>query len=456
MKKVLLTTAALGLGLALSASVATAMTFTAGGKANLTGIYLNHGDHSRSSQGGNAFKAGLLSDDTDGNVDGWHQSFYLYPKLMINDQTSVQGEMRFIDREVYGSDAKDNGDMMKVFKLWANWNSPFGTVSFGRMPAGTFGSKFLDSTGRADRIKISTSMGAVGVWAVYQKNLETDAYWGDTEEGDDATFYAGVSFGSDMGQTDLAVAHNRIDEDASSWDDESSHSEVWYNGNYSLGAIGIAAEAKYALGEDEEGDDISSFAAMINANTNIDNLTVGFLGFYGQGDDENDGDNNGFVTASGFGNDFNPFVIATGDYFGILNGDKNSALSAIDFSRTISNGWSAPGNGDNPGAIAAALYAAIPISDQLTVSAAIGHIWADEDFGLDNKMGWEVDFNMSYKLADNLTYAASVAYMKPGEMIEDFADIDQWYPNSGFTNPNTNTDGTNSIIAVVQSLTMTW
>jgi hypothetical protein len=300
------------------------------------------------------------------------------------------------------------------------------------MPAGTFGSKFLDSTGSADRIKISTSMGAVGIWGVYQKNLEQDAYWGNTEEGDDATFYAGVSFGSDMGQTDLAVAHNRIDEDASSWDDESSHSEVWYNGNYSLGAIGIAAEAKYALGEDEEGDDISSFAAMINANTNIDNLTVGFLGFYGQGDDENDGDNNGFVTASGFGNDFNPFVIATGDYFGILNGDKNSYLSAVDWG-------SVTGNGDNPGAIALAAYGVFPVSDVLTVNAALGHVWADETpSGVDSKMGLEVDLGMSYKLVDNLVYSASIAYMKTGEMIEDaFGDA-------------------NNILALVHSLTMTW
>ena len=437
MKKVLLTSAALGLGLALTASVATAMTFTTSGKANLTGIYLNHGDSSSA-----GFKAGLVDESTDDNVDGWHQSFKVMPKLQINDQTSVQGEIRFIDRQVYGDNTDDYNPT--IYTLWANWMSPVGTISFGRMPAGTFGSAFLDSTGKADRIKFATEMGAVGIWAVYQKNLEQDAFWGYTDQADDATFYAGVSFGSDMGRTDLAVAHNRIDEDASWWDSESSHSEVWFNGSYSIGAIGIAAEAKYALGEDEEGDDISSFAGMINANTNIDNLTVGFLGFYGQGDDEPDSDNNGFVTAHGFGNDFNPFVIATGDYFGILNGDKNPALSAIDFSDNVNNGWYADGNGDNPGALAAAVYVAIPVSDQLVVSAALGHIWADQDYGFDNKMGWEVDFNMSYKLVDNLTYAASVAYMKPGQMIEDYAEA--FYSGAG----------TNSILAVVHSLTMTW
>jgi len=440
MKKVLLTTAALGLGLALTATVASAATFSAGGKANITGIYLNHGDASSA-----GFKAGLVDDGTDENVDGWHQSFYFYPKVMINDQTSIQGELRFIDRQVFGdSTSNDASEMMKVYKLWANWNAPFGTVSFGRMPCGTWGSKFLDSTGTCDRIKVSSAMNGVSWALIYQKNEENDTYSGWTDEGDAASYYAGVGFGNDMGKTDIAVWHTISDENNYPNNDY-SNTEFWFNGAYNFGAIGLGIEAKYAMGDDPSNSDVdvSSFAAMVNVNTNIDTMTVGFLGFYGQGDDDpTDGDNNGYTTRKGFGNDFNPFVIATGDYFGILNGDKNSYHSAIDFNAGANNG-----DGMNPGAIAAALYAVMPINDQLTVNAAVGHIWAaatdiaGQDF--DNKLGFEVDLGMSYKLVDNLTYSLSIAYMKPGTFVEDA--VDYLYG-----------DDVNNILALVHSLTMTF
>jgi len=426
MKKVLLTVSALGLGLAL-ATTASAVTFTAGGKANITGIYLNHGDHSTSSQGGQPFKAGIEDDGTDENVDGWHNSFYLYPKIEINDATNVQAELRFIDRQIYGNSDRDT---MKVFRMWANWNAPFGTVSFGRMPAGTWGNNpFLDSTSSADRIAVSIPMGATSLYGVYQKNIEEDAYWGWTDKGDSASYLAGVKFGNDMGTTDIAVWHTRVDEDQGDYD----NTELWYSGAYSFGAIGLAAEAHYAMGDDSSHNDISSFAAFVNANTKIDTMTVGGLLIYGQGDDDVDGDNNGYVTRKGLGNDFNPFLIATGDYFGLLNGDKNNYLSALDWPATT-----ATGNGDNPGCIALAAYLVAPINDQMTINAAAGHVWADKDFGLDNKIGWEIDLGMSYKLADNLTYSASIGYLKAGQMLEDYLG------------------DTNNILALVHSLTMTW
>lgn len=421
------------------------MSFTAGGKANITGIYLNHGADSMA-----GFMAGVIDDGSNDNVDGWHQSFYLYPKLQINDNTSVEGEMRFIDRQVlgaslgpipahYSSPYSQYWTTNNVYRLWANYKSPIGTFSFGRMPAGTWGNNaFLDSTTRADRITFSTDMGATNLYAIYQKNLETDAYTGDTDEGDQATYVAGVKFGSDMGTTDISVWYNVADQDAGDW----TNTEIWYSGAYSFGAIGLATEIHYAMGDDPSNtsNDISSFAGMVNLNTKIDTTTVGFLGFWAQGDeDSTDGDNNGYVTRAGLGNDFNPFVIATGDYFGLYNGDKNSYLSALGISGIT-------GDGDNPGCIATALYAAVPVNDQMTVSAAVGHIWADQSdilgMDLDNKVGWEIDLNMSYKLADNVTYAASVAYLQAGQMLKDAADLGG--------------ADTSNILAVVHSLTLTW
>ena len=422
MKKVLLTVSALGLGLALSVTAASAMTFTAGGKANITGIYLNKGGSSAA-----GFLAGVNANNPDEANDGFHNSFYLYPKLVINDQTSIDAELRFIDRQVYGK--QTDSDQMNVYRLWATWKSPVGAISFGRLPAGTWGlTKFLDSTGRADRIKWVGSFNGVTPYLVYQKMSEADAYSGLSDEADSALWLPGVAFSNDMGKTDIAVAHRRYDADAGDYE----NTELWYSGSYTLGAIGLEAEVQYAMGDDASGNDISSFAAFVNVNTQVDTLTVGGLLIYGQGDDDaTDGDNNGFLTRNGVGNDFNPFLIATGDYFGLLNGDKNNYLSALGMA-------TGTGNGDNPGFIALAGYVVMPVNDQLSVNAAAGHIWADEDFGLDNKIGWEIDLGMSYKLVDNLTYTAGIGYMNPGEMLDDVMG------------------DTNNIFAVVHSLTMTW
>jgi hypothetical protein len=175
---------------------------------------------------------------------------------------------------------------------------------------------------------------------------------------------------------------------------------------------------------------------MITATMGFDNLTAGFIGFYCQGDDTVDNDNEGYACKGGTGNDYNPFLIATGDYFGLLNGDKGGYLAALGFSGVT-------GNGDNPGAIAAALFGVLQASDKMSFNAAIGHVWADADFGYDDKIGLEVDLGMTYKLMDNLAYTAQFGYLNPGNMIDDVA------ADNGL-------GSTNDIYVLLHSLTMTF
>jgi len=457
MKKVLLTVTALGLGLALTASVAAAeMSFSASGKYNLTGMWISDGGTVNKDSNGNTtgwsgensngMVAGVITPVDPGNEsnDMWHHSAYLYPKLMVNDNVRMVGELRFIDREVYGSTDSwhattgGDSDAMKVYKLWMEYDSPIGTVYTGRMGGGTFGDKFMDSTYAGDRVKLVTPINDdVTLAFVYQKYREEDGNDSSTQEADAAQYYAGVSFKHGAGKTTVATWHSRFDEDSvSTPNGEYSNTELWYHGVYGLGPVNLAAEIKYAMGEDSADNDISSLAAMANASMKFNSVTAGILTFYGQGQwEDNGGDNEGYITRSGFGNDFNPFLIATNDYTGLLNGDKNDYI-----------GESALGMVGNPGALALALYGIIPINDALTINAAIGSIWADDvgSTSYDDQVGMELDIGMKYKLLDNLTYSAQFGYMKTGDFFEDMsADL-----YSGAE--------TNDIMMLVHELTMTF
>ena len=405
MKKVLFTVAALGLGLTLAASVASAASFSAKGKYQATGIWVSDG-----AAGANGLVVGL-----DGNVPAeandaiWH-SAYFYPTVNVNDNIVVRSELRFIDRDLFGTTKGAANENMRVFKLWMEYDSPIGLWAVGRQPAGTWGTKFLDSTANGDRISWVPNMIPAPFSAkfIFQKNVENDAFTGLSDEADSASWYAGVGHKGDIGSTTVALWHTRVDKDLGDYD----NTHFWFTGTYNFGGVGISSEARYIFGDDAAGNDLGSLAAMVTASMGFDNLTAGVITFYCQGDDTFDGDNEGAACAGGTGNDYNPFLVATGDYFGLLNGDKGGYLGALGVAGVS-------GNGDQPGAIAAALFGILQASDKMSFNAAIGHIWADADFGVDDKIGLEVDLGMTYKLMDNLAYTAQFGFLKPGDMIED-------------------------------------
>jgi hypothetical protein len=426
MKKILFTVAALGLGIGLAASVASAeMSFSASGKYNVTGMWINQGNDSSNGM--------LVSfyDDHEAN-DMFHHSLYVYPTLKVNDNTRVVGEMRFIDRAVWGT---SDSETMRVYKLWMEYDSPVGTVHAGRLPAGTWGSKFLDSTSSASRFKWVTNFmpDPFSMTFIYQKSAENDAFSDATDERDQASYYAGIGHKADFGKTDLAFWHTRSDKDLGDW----NNTEIWVNGAYSFAGINVVSELKYVFGDDPSDStvDVSSWGAMVDASTKMDAFTLGGLFFYLEGDVDDDSDNKGYVGRNGVGNDFNPFLIATGDYFGVLNGDKSNFLASVGVPSGLT------GNGDNPGAIALALYGVFQASEKLSFNGAVGHVWADEvPSGVDDKMGLEIDLGMSYKLLDNLVYSAQAGYLIPGDLIDDVL-----YPDSA-----------SEVIALVHSLTMTF
>jgi hypothetical protein len=343
----------------------------------------------------------------------------------VNDNVVVRSELRFIDRDVFGTTKSASDENMRVFKLWMEYDSPIGLWAVGRQPAGTWGTKFLDSTANGDRISWVPNMIPAPFSAkfIFQKNTEVDSFTGTSDESDAASWYAGVGHKGDIGSTTVAFWHTRMDGVAGVGDYNNTH--FWFTGTYNLGGVGISSEARYVFGDDSAGNDLGFFGAMITASMGFDNLTAGVIAFYCQGDDTVDGDNEGAVCAKGTGNDYNPFLIATGDYFGLLNGDKQSFLAAA-------GAGALTGNGDTPGAIALALFGVLQASDKMSFNGAIGHVWADEPnavaAGLDDKVGLEIDLGMTYKLMDNLAYTAQFGFLKAGDMLDEaFGDANDIY-----------------------------
>ena len=497
MKKILVASAALGLGLGLAASVASAeMSFSATGKYEAQGFYVSEGSDS-----GNGMQVGVFdknvrwsklgADDTcdgltlgitsgsaEGNYCGtgydsqandmWHHSLYIFPKLKVNDNITLNSEIRMIDRDVWGTNQATGPinsaayENMRLRLLWMDYDSPVGKWQVGRILGGGWGSKFLDTTGNRDRIKWYPNFMPenLGLLLLYQKGAEKDAFNGGTDEADVASYYAGLTWKADFGRTDVAFWHNRFDEDYQVASDY-SNTEMWVNAVYQFGGFNILSELNWAIqGEDSSGADIKGIGFMADVNTKIDAFTLGGLFFYLQGDDTIDDENEGYIGRNGVGNDYNPFAIATGDYMGLLNGDKNGYLGAITsvlgipgdpFDVTELSG----GGQGNPGALALAGYGVWALNEKLTLNTAVGYVWADAvPSGVDDGMGFEIDVGMSYKLLDNLTYSATFAYFAPGNLFDDLAEIASEIA-SDVAGEDVAT-GTNNVYLLLHNLTMTF
>jgi hypothetical protein len=173
--------------------------------------------------------------------------------------TSVRSELRFIDRDIFGTTTGASNENMRVFKLWMEYDSPIGLWAVGRQPAGTWGTKFLDSTANGDRISWVPNMipDPFSVKFIFQKNVEQDAYWAATDEADSASWYAGISHKADIGQSSLALWHTRVDADTVAGTppavvkgDDYNNTQIWYAGTYNIAGIGISTEARYVMGDD--------------------------------------------------------------------------------------------------------------------------------------------------------------------------------------------------------------
>ena len=115
-----------------------------------------------------------------------------------------------------------------------------------------------------------------------------------------------------------------------------------------------------------------------------------------------DGDDDAmFKQKNGTGIDYNPYQILTGDYMGLLNGDKstggaNSALFV---------------DGESAGVMSFGGYVGWQMSPKMSLKGTIGYAAAtDEPDDYDDDYGIEFGLSMGYKIMDNLEYQAHFGY----------------------------------------------
>ena len=428
MKKVLVTIAALGLVLGVTATafaldqpgaqaqvpqeqkVVTAAPTAPGvalwsvnGSWVLAGAYLSDGL---------GLPGGVSATGSGPGADAFYiYSFKILPTLKVNDKIAMKGEIRFIDRDVFGTNAGGAADRdLDMYTVYMEWDSPLGKTQFGRIPAGTWAGPFFNSTRQGDRIKWYPNMLPAnwGALIFTEKLQENDAGTTGSDDDQDA-YYVDVNYKADFGKTIAAIWAVRNAQSTSS--DPYTTTNLWLYGDYSFGDISLEWEADIGFGDASATADKQSLGLYGDLGYKMNDWKFGLLAFYASGDN-NPSDNDvesAMSNANGTGKDFNAFQILQGDYMNMLNGDNPLASSqGINSAIKIGSG--------NAGVLAVQGYASFAMSPALSLSGYLGYAQADaEPTGWDSDYGMEAGVGFGYKLMDNLTYSAHFSYLWTGD-----------------------------------------
>lgn len=418
MKKVLATVAALGLVLGVAGNVlaldkpgaaATSEATTAprvaaptapgvslwsvSGVWSLAGAYISNANGS----------SHVETNSETGNDDFYIHSFKILPVLQVNDKIAVKGEIRFIDRDIFGAENSKNDDI-NVYHLYMEWMSPLGKTRFGRTPGGAWGSKFGDSSGQRNRLMLWGNWMPEnwGMLLFTAKRVENDVVSADSDLDRDG-YYIDLSYKADFGKTVGAIYYARNATSAGSA--PFSTTKFWLHGKYGFDNLNLEYELDYNFGEHSATMDEAYWGAYANLSMKSGDFTLGGMFFMVSGDDNSDNDEESWFSAVGtIGNDFNPYQIMTGDYMGMLNPDKGALNSAVGSAGVYSLG----------------AYAKYAMSPKATLSGEIGWFAAtDEPSGQDDDLGIEIGVGMSYKLYDNLTYGVHASFLATGDFFKD-------------------------------------
>lgn len=390
MKKVLSAAIALGLVAGVSANASAAFdSFSVSGYYTVSGIYA---DNATAGVGAN-----IGVDNA--SASWWEQEFRMFPILTVNDKITMKAEVRIIDDVMFSGADVPTQEVADFDKLYMEYKSPVGKIRMGRIPWGGFGPAFVSSSVRNDGFIWWPSFVAkplVGM-VVIAKSDENDAMLVADDDADVDYYDVRLGYKTDAIDSLLSLAFN----DNGSVDDMD-----WYRlrgyakGN--MGSLYLEGEFDYRFGDNGANSDKDELAMYIHGRMNSGNLTMGALAWYLSGNDVNSVDDEGYGQA---GNDFNPLLIATGDDFGLLNGETNTNSTLV----------------TALGQLAIGAYVAMPVNDKLTLTGVIGAAWADEEenagAGADDFYGWEIDVKADYKLLDNLTYSVNLGYFAADDLM---------------------------------------
>jgi len=204
-----------------------------------------------------------------------------------------------------------------------------------------------------------------------------------------------------------------------------SQQDVGVHADGKVGGFGYKAAVDFQFGKIQDGTpaeaNFSGYAASLNADYNINQVTVRGALVYGSGEKEADNDK---IT------EFVPYVGKSQNYSFIY--EYQHATTAFNKSGLNSAFTS---NGHAAG-VANTTYANLgadfKATKDMTLSLDGYYFWASnvgawEDFTGDDvskNAGWEIDAKMKYQLAKNLTYQVDAGYFKNGSFYEDAYGID--------------------------------
>jgi len=452
MKKVLSTVAALGLVAGL-ASTAAAVEFKMSGKYLVEGAYLSDGT-------GNGVDTNEIS-ATQNHTDAYFlHTFELKPTMKVNDKVSMSSVIRLADDTFWGG--QTNGDInattgskvgptsgdVYVHQLYMDYASPIGMFRIGRTPAGTYGTSFMDSDQRGDRIMWYPSFLDKPWSTLFYINKAKDNNYAVNNAGtavasasdaDSTSYVARVYYQTDSLDSGLHYQYNNDMATSATVNDRKQ--QLTGYAKYKMDNYFANAELTHFFGSKTndvetagvlQNQDYDSWAGMLQVGAKIDALTPSLMYFYAQGQDMNDTVGNGgnisnALGSTGTGDMFEPLYILTGRHTGMLNND-------------IFNGKT--GTMSTAGVHAVVAAADYAVSNQLTLHGAIGWAKADEVAvaGQDDAYGWEYNVGAAYKLLDNLTYEAHFGYLATGD----------------FFKSTPTTDDTQNIYLMTHSLTMSF
>ena len=456
MKKVLSTVAALGLVAGL-ASTAAAVEFKMSGKYLVEGVYLSDA-------------RGLGMDVTETSAEStpsdayWLHTFEMKPTMKVNDKVSMSAVIRLADDTFWGNQddvsttagstvGPTTGDVY-VHHLYMDYASPIGKTRFGRVPTGTYGTNYMDSDTRGNRVMLWPSFLASGpLSTLFYIQKSTDNFANTTggttagvneTDADTDIYVARLYYKTD--NLDSGVHYGYTNNMTNNTQSTRTHQVIGY-GKYKMDNLFLNAELTYNFGEVEQdvetgalkSRDVDSLAGMLQIGAKLDALTPSLTYFYAQGADPNataanGGDYESALNLSGTtgttGDQFEPLYILTGRHTGMLNNDVF----------TTNPNTASMSTAGVHAVVAAADYA---VSNQLSLHGAIGWAQADETqlAGQDDEYGWEYNVGAAYKLLDNLTYEAHFGYLDTGDF---------------FNGANNSPDITENVYLMTHSLTMTF
>jgi hypothetical protein len=349
-------------------------------------------------------------------------SFKLLPTLQVNDKISMEAELRFADRDVFGAtdtslfqvgSTSKAGRMIDTYTLWMNWVSPFGKTQFGRMPAGAWGTQFMNNSTQGDRIRWYPNMLPEnwGSLLFLQKVSESDAAALASDQDTDG-YYVDLSYKAPFGKTTGALWAVRRAGDPTV--DPYTTTNFWLTGNYNFDALNLEYELNVAFGDASPTEDAKAWGFYADAGYKMQDWNFGGKFIFASGDDDPTDTNRKSIMPNsvGTGKDFNPSQILFGDYMRILNGDMGG-LSPDSINPAIQNG------SGNAGVMAFNGYAKFAMSPELSFHGDLTYAMADkEPSGYDSDYGIEAGVGMAYKLMDNLTYNAHFSYLWTGDYFK--------------------------------------